>query len=163
MSSGDLKRKSAGEGEDTRDATKKTKMSFSLGLKKSSDGLKKASDQQEEEDGDSAQETTGKRVMKIAPVSMKLSTVKPKELEKKVAKPSRSVAKAFADESDEEEEDMPPEAKMRMKNIGRNTPTSAGPNSFNKGKMGFCSPSAKWKVQNLKSEAEKREEEKGKS
>ncbi|XP_072178380.1 PEST proteolytic signal-containing nuclear protein-like [Diadema setosum] len=162
MSSGDLKRKSVGEGEDTRDASKKTKMSFSLGLKKSSDGLKKTSVQQEE-DGDSVKEIAGKRIMKIAPVSMKLSTVKPKELEKKVAKPSRSVAKAFADESDEEEEDMPPEAKMRMKNIGRNTPTSAGPNSFNKGKMGFCSPSAKWKVQNLKSEAEKREEEKGKS
>uniref|UniRef100_A0A3B1JE13 PEST proteolytic signal-containing nuclear protein n=1 Tax=Astyanax mexicanus TaxID=7994 RepID=A0A3B1JE13_ASTMX len=35
-----------------------------------------------------------------------------------------------------EPEEMPPEAKMRMKNIGRDTPTSAGPNSFNKGKQG---------------------------
>ncbi|KAK3734060.1 hypothetical protein QZH41_015832 [Actinostola sp. cb2023] len=26
---------------------------------------------------------------------------------------------------------------MRMRNIGRETPTSAGPNSFNKGKRGF--------------------------
>ncbi|XP_021050204.1 PEST proteolytic signal-containing nuclear protein-like isoform X1 [Mus pahari] len=36
-----------------------------------------------------------------------------------------------------EPEEMPPEAKMRMKNIARDTPTSAGPNSFNKGKHGF--------------------------
>lgn len=40
-----------------------------------------------------------------------------------------------ADESDEEEE-MPPEAKMRMKNIGKDTPTSSGPNSFGKTKQG---------------------------
>ncbi|VDH90195.1 Hypothetical predicted protein [Mytilus galloprovincialis] len=39
-------------------------------------------------------------------------------------------------ESDEEEE-MPFEAKMRMKNIGRETPTAAGPNSFGKGRLGF--------------------------
>lgn len=39
-----------------------------------------------------------------------------------------------ADESDEEE--MPPEAKMRMKNIGKDTPTSSGPNSFGKTKQG---------------------------
>ncbi|KFO30395.1 PEST proteolytic signal-containing nuclear protein [Fukomys damarensis] len=34
-------------------------------------------------------------------------------------------------------EEMPPEAKMRMKNIGMDSPTSARPNSFNKGKYGF--------------------------
>ncbi|XP_023562989.1 PEST proteolytic signal-containing nuclear protein-like isoform X2 [Octodon degus] len=39
--------------------------------------------------------------------------------------------------SNSEPEEMPPEAKMRMKNIGRDTPTSARPNSFNKGKHGF--------------------------
>lgn len=32
---------------------------------------------------------------------------------------------------------MPPEAKMRMRNLGRDTPTSSGPNSFGKGKLGF--------------------------
>ena len=37
-----------------------------------------------------------------------------------------------------EEEEMPFEAKMRMRNIGRETPTASGPNSFGKGKMGFC-------------------------
>ncbi|KAK8777228.1 hypothetical protein V5799_029433 [Amblyomma americanum] len=50
---------------------------------------------------------------------------------------SLSVAEAFNQSSDEEEE-MPPEAKMRMRNIGRDTPTSAGPNSFGKTRKGFC-------------------------
>ncbi|KAA0199855.1 hypothetical protein HAZT_HAZT007264 [Hyalella azteca] len=51
------------------------------------------------------------------------------------------VAAAFEDDDqEEEEEEMPPEAKMRMKNIGRqvDTPTSAGPNSFGKSRIGFC-------------------------
>ncbi|KAM7444984.1 hypothetical protein ABFA07_006514 [Porites harrisoni] len=48
----------------------------------------------------------------------------------------KELASVFNDESDEEEE-MPAEAKMRMRNIGRDTPTSAGPNSFNKGNKGF--------------------------
>lgn len=49
-----------------------------------------------------------------------------------------SVAKAFCDDDSDEEEEMPAECKMRMKNIGRNTPTSSGPNSFGKTKHGFC-------------------------
>ncbi|KAF4517724.1 hypothetical protein B566_EDAN013402 [Ephemera danica] len=49
-----------------------------------------------------------------------------------------AVAAAFNDDSDSEPEEMPPEAKMRMRNIGRETPTSAGPNSFGKTKQGFC-------------------------
>ncbi|KPJ02483.1 PEST proteolytic signal-containing nuclear protein [Papilio xuthus] len=53
------------------------------------------------------------------------------------AKPS--VASVFnADDDDEEPEEMPAEARMRMRNIGRETPTSAGPNSFGKTKQGFC-------------------------
>ena len=32
---------------------------------------------------------------------------------------------------------MPVEAKMRMKNVGRDTITSSGPNSFGKTKRGF--------------------------
>lgn len=39
------------------------------------------------------------------------------------------------DESDSDEE-MPAEARMRMKNIGKDTPTSSGPNSFGKTKQG---------------------------
>jgi len=68
----------------------------------------------------------------------------------------KKVAAAFSQESDSdrEEEDMPEEvislshyviiikhlnqqARMRMKNVGRETPTSAGPNSFGKTKRGF--------------------------
>lgn len=71
------------------------------------------------------------------------------------------MASVFGDESDEEPEEMPPEARMRMRNIGRytllvvelvstniieltehiscrDTPTSAGPNSYGKTKQGFC-------------------------
>lgn len=52
--------------------------------------------------------------------------------------PSRTVAAAFNVDDDDEVEEMPPEARMRMRNIGRDTPTSAGPNSFGKTKQGFC-------------------------
>lgn len=33
--------------------------------------------------------------------------------------PSKSVASVFGNDSDDEPEEMPPEAKMRMRNIGR--------------------------------------------
>ena len=36
-----------------------------------------------------------------------------------------------------DEEEMPVEAKMRMRNVGRETITSSGPNSFGKTKQGF--------------------------
>ncbi|XP_046987733.1 PEST proteolytic signal-containing nuclear protein-like [Schistocerca americana] len=51
---------------------------------------------------------------------------------------SQAVAAVFNDDEDDEPEEMPPEARMRMRNIGRETPTSAGPNSFGKTKQGFC-------------------------
>ncbi|XP_028637814.1 PEST proteolytic signal-containing nuclear protein-like isoform X2 [Grammomys surdaster] len=54
------------------------------------------------------------------------------------------VAAAFNEDEDSEPEEMPPEAKMSMKNIGRDTPTSAGPNSFNKGKHGFSDNQKLW-------------------
>uniref|UniRef100_A0A8C6QP74 PEST proteolytic signal-containing nuclear protein n=1 Tax=Nannospalax galili TaxID=1026970 RepID=A0A8C6QP74_NANGA len=57
---------------------------------------------------------------------------------------------AFNEDEDSEPEEMPPEAKMRMKNIGRDTPTSAGPNSFNKGKHGFSDNQKLWE-RNIKS------------
>lgn len=63
-----------------------------------------------------------------------------------------SVAKAFcADDSDDDEEEMPSECKMRMKNIGRNTPTSSGPNSFGKTKHGFCDQKKLFEKQTKKS------------
>lgn len=53
-----------------------------------------------------------------------------------VQKPT--VASVFNADEDDEPEEMPAEARMRMRNIGRETPTSAGPNSFGKTKQGFC-------------------------
>ncbi|KAL6255299.1 hypothetical protein P5V15_013639 [Pogonomyrmex californicus] len=53
-----------------------------------------------------------------------------------VQKPT--VASVFNADEEEEPEEMPAEARMRMRNIGRETPTSAGPNSFGKTKQGFC-------------------------
>ena len=48
-----------------------------------------------------------------------------------------AVASVFgADDSDSDEE-MPLEAKMRMRNVGRETITSSGPNSFGKTRQGF--------------------------
>ncbi|XP_034945677.1 PEST proteolytic signal-containing nuclear protein-like [Chelonus insularis] len=49
-----------------------------------------------------------------------------------------TVASVFNADEDDEPEEMPAEARMRMRNIGRETPTSAGPNSFGKTKQGFC-------------------------
>ncbi|KAF8792716.1 PEST proteolytic signal-containing nuclear [Argiope bruennichi] len=72
-----------------------------------------------------------------APITIKLGSQKAKEGKPILQKASASVASAFNQESDEEEE-MPPEARMRMRNIGRDTPTSAGPNSFGKTRQGFC-------------------------
>lgn len=59
-------------------------------------------------------------------------------VKKAVAPPPKpSVASAFNDDSEDEVEEMPAECKMRMRNIGKNTPTSSGPNSFGKTKLGF--------------------------
>ncbi|XP_054268376.1 PEST proteolytic signal-containing nuclear protein-like [Macrosteles quadrilineatus] len=67
----------------------------------------------------------------VKAINMKL------ENQNKITPLNKPLKNVFNDESDEEEE-MPPEAKMRMRNIGRETPTSAGPNSFGKTKQGFC-------------------------
>ncbi|EDV20490.1 uncharacterized protein TRIADDRAFT_31722, partial [Trichoplax adhaerens] len=44
-----------------------------------------------------------------------------------------------------EEEEMPLEAKIRMRNVGRFTPTSSGPNSFGKTNQGFVDTGRLWK------------------
>lgn len=51
--------------------------------------------------------------------------------------PSNKVAAVFNAEDSSDEEEMPAEAKMRMRNVGRETITSSGPNSFGKTKRGF--------------------------
>uniref|UniRef100_A0A8D0HUD6 PEST proteolytic signal-containing nuclear protein n=1 Tax=Sphenodon punctatus TaxID=8508 RepID=A0A8D0HUD6_SPHPU len=83
-------------------------------------------------------------------ISIKLGANKPKEPAPTLAPKTLSVAAAFNEDEDSEPEEMPPEAKMRMKNIGRDTPTSAGPNSFNKGKHGFSDNQKLWE-RNIKS------------
>ncbi|XP_070567889.1 PEST proteolytic signal-containing nuclear protein-like isoform X2 [Ptychodera flava] len=73
-----------------------------------------------------------------APISIKLGMQKPKEQSVQLVQKKGQIANVFGDDdSDEEPEEMPPEAKMRMRNVGRNTPTSAGPNSFFKTNQGF--------------------------
>ncbi|XP_050532180.1 PEST proteolytic signal-containing nuclear protein-like [Daktulosphaira vitifoliae] len=71
-------------------------------------------------------------------IKIKLNTPSSKEPPLLPKPASKSVAAVFGDVSDEEPEEMPREARMRMRNIGRDTPTSAGPNSFGKTKHGFC-------------------------
>uniref|UniRef100_A0A286XXF2 PEST proteolytic signal-containing nuclear protein n=1 Tax=Cavia porcellus TaxID=10141 RepID=A0A286XXF2_CAVPO len=62
----------------------------------------------------------GQTAKKASAISIKLGSSKPKETVPTLAPKILS--------------EMPPEAKIRMKNTGRDTLTSAGPNSFNKGK-----------------------------
>ncbi|CAF99796.1 unnamed protein product, partial [Tetraodon nigroviridis] len=84
---------------------------------------------------------------KSNPISIKLGatvSVKPKEPVPSVPPKKPGLASVFNEDDDSEPEEMPPEAKMRMKNIGRETPTSAGPNSFNKGKHGFSDNQRLW-------------------
>lgn len=66
-------------------------------------------------------------------IKLKLAGPPKKETPKPV-----KVASVFGNDSDDEPEEMPAECKMRMRNIGRDTPTSSGPNSFGKTKQGFC-------------------------
>ncbi|EHB05822.1 PEST proteolytic signal-containing nuclear protein [Heterocephalus glaber] len=65
---------------------------------------------------------------KASAISIKLGSSKPEETVPTPAPKTLSVAAAFNEYEDSEPEEMPPEAKMRMKNIGRDTPTSTGPN-----------------------------------
>ncbi|XP_058484909.1 PEST proteolytic signal-containing nuclear protein-like isoform X2 [Solea solea] len=92
---------------------------------------------------------------KSNPISIKLGATKPKEPTPSLPPKKPGLASVFNDSDDSEPEEMPPEAKMRMKNIGRETPTSAGPNSFNKGKQGFSDNQKLWE-RKLKAEGDKK-------
>ncbi|XP_019875357.1 PEST proteolytic signal-containing nuclear protein [Aethina tumida] len=74
-----------------------------------------------------------KNRLKSMGIQMKLNSMKMNNPNK----PKLTVASAFNNDSDDEPEQMPPEARMRMRNIGRDTPTSSGPNTFGKTKQGF--------------------------
>ncbi|KAM7424380.1 hypothetical protein PAMA_000634 [Pampus argenteus] len=88
------------------------------------------------------------------PISIKLGATKPKEPVPTLPTKKLGLASVFNEDDDSEPEEMPPEAKMRMKNIGRETPTSAGPNSFNKGKQGFSDHQKLWE-RKMKAQADK--------
>lgn len=100
------------------------KFSINLGSKPAKQVSDKESANQEE------------RKPKAVPIKMSLSS-QPKEVAPVLPK-TKKVASIFNEDESDEEEEMPPEAKMRMKNVGRETPTSTGPNSFGKGRFGFC-------------------------
>ncbi|KAM4744951.1 PEST proteolytic signal-containing nuclear protein isoform 1-T1 [Anableps anableps] len=93
-----------------------------------------------------------KMAKKSNPISIKLGATKPKETVPSL--PPKKLVSVFNEDDDSEPEEMPPEAKMRMKNIGRETPTSAGPNSFNKGKQGFSDNQKLWE-RKLKAQSDK--------
>ncbi|XP_059824542.1 PEST proteolytic signal-containing nuclear protein-like isoform X2 [Hemitrygon akajei] len=120
---------------------------------------KRAANERDQDDsaaGDTNNKPTPAKVSKVgfsigsttlkkpAPISIKLGANKPKENPPVLAPKKPSVAAVFNEDDDSEPEEMPPEAKMRMKNMGRETPTSAGPNSFNKGKQGFSDNQRLW-------------------
>ncbi|ODN01480.1 PEST proteolytic signal-containing nuclear protein [Orchesella cincta] len=75
--------------------------------------------------------------LKLGGTSAKPAMPLPKVISVSVPVKAAKVASIFNDDDDEPEE-MPPECKMRMKNVGRETKTSEGPNSFGKTKIGFC-------------------------
>ncbi|XP_069104937.1 PEST proteolytic signal-containing nuclear protein-like [Argopecten irradians] len=106
--------------EDEGEPTEKKKFAMNFNMKKTVNNVQLGSNSKQN----------------VTPIKMSLSSQKPKESSATVKPKTAAVAKAFAEDSDEEE--MPPEAKMRMRNIGRDTPTAAGPNSFGKGRLGFC-------------------------
>ncbi|XP_071134878.1 PEST proteolytic signal-containing nuclear protein-like isoform X1 [Mytilus edulis] len=127
------KRKFEEKGDGEPVEKKKITMSFGEPVEKKkitmSFGIKKKTDL-------SANSKDTAQLIKAAPVKISLSTQK--KTEPIPVKPqTAAIAKAFNQDESDEEEEMPFEAKMRMKNIGRETPTAAGPNSFGKGRLGF--------------------------
>ncbi|XP_046652648.1 PEST proteolytic signal-containing nuclear protein-like isoform X2 [Daphnia pulicaria] len=97
----------------------------------------------DEEDGKDALKKLKQGVdMKTTTSHSKGLTIKLKQPAPKKTDPKPELVKkasVFGESSDSDEaEEMPPEARMRMKNIGRDTQTSAGPNSFGKTRQGFC-------------------------
>uniref|UniRef100_UPI00358F9F4D PEST proteolytic signal-containing nuclear protein n=1 Tax=Myxine glutinosa TaxID=7769 RepID=UPI00358F9F4D len=99
-----------------------------------------AQDDSPSSDADS-QQPTAQPQSKTA-ITIRLGATKQKDVIP--LRPKKADVAAAFNESDSEPEEMPPEAKMRMKNIGRDTPTSAGPNSFNKSKHGFSDNQRQW-------------------
>ncbi|TGZ69324.1 hypothetical protein CRM22_003801 [Opisthorchis felineus] len=71
----------------------------------------------------------------VAPIKISLPQ-QPKRSEPAVELNSK-VKAVFNPDEESDEEEIPEEARIRMRNLGRYTPTSCGPNSYGKGKYGF--------------------------
>ncbi|XP_043098286.1 PEST proteolytic signal-containing nuclear protein isoform X2 [Puntigrus tetrazona] len=119
----------------------------------SGDSLRKRSADEIDQEDESKSKPAPSKISKLGfsmiakkptPISIKLGANKPKEPTPAAPTKKAGLASVFNEDDDSEPEEMPPEAKMRMKNIGRETPTSAGPNSFNKGKQGFSDHQKLW-------------------
>eukprot|EP01134_Creolimax_fragrantissima_P005407 CFRG5407T1 len=74
-------------------------------------------------------------------------------------KPSTASVFGNPDDSGSEEEEMPLEARMRMRNVGKDTVTSAGPNSFGKTSKGFSDHSSLWRETASRLESEHAQKE----
>merc|ERR1712212_1334481 len=70
---------------------------------------------------------------KLAGIAMKLGS-KPKDTTEILVQEKKSKLAIFNNSDSDSEEEMPLECKMKMRNIGRDTITSSGPKSYNKGK-----------------------------
>lgn len=87
-------------------------------------------------------------------------------LSKPPKKSKLTVASAFNVSEDESEEEMPLHARMKMRNMGKDTPTSSGPNSFGKTKQGFTDTVKLWdkdpvKVAQILAEKAEKEQKSG--
>ena len=89
---------------------------------------------------------TKTKLGKHTSTAMKQNSAPIKSSSKVTDRPKMTVANVFGGDSSDDDEEMPFEAKLRLKNMGKNTPTSTGPNSFGKvtGK-GFIDPRVQWK------------------
>jgi len=81
---------------------------------------------------------------------LKVETKPVLKVETKPAKKKLTVAAVFNCDSSDEEEEIPLHAKMRMRNVGKDTPTSSGPNSFGKTKRGFTDTVKMWEKDPVK-------------
>jgi len=71
------------------------------------------------------------------PSTAKLGSGLKMNLGKVVPTSKSKLAQVFNPDSSDEDEEMPEEARIRMRNVGRDTITSSGPNSFGKTSKGF--------------------------
>jgi len=77
------------------------------------------------------------KIISAQPSTVKVGSGLRMNLGKVVPTSKSKLAQVFNPDSSDEEEEMPEEARIRMRNVGRDTITSSGPNSFGKTSKGF--------------------------